>query len=276
MFGYVRILKPELLVKDYECYKGFYCGLCHSLRDTYGLRGQVTLTYDMTFLVLLLSSVYDLAVKEEHKRCIIHPAGKRRVIRTEAADYAADINMLLSYYHFVDDKQDEHSLAASLGVQMYRGQSRRLEQHYPRQARAIAEGMQRLHLLEQEDCRNVSALADCFGRMLAEVFVWKEDGLADFFRETGYYLGKFIYIMDAFEDLPKDTHKERFNPYLGTDRRELLPQVEEQLLTEIAAAGAAFEKLPCLEYRDIMRNILYAGVWNRFDRIKQELQKEEQ
>lgn len=96
------------------------------------------------------------------------------------------------------------------------------------------------------------------------------------FRETGYYLGKFIYIMDAFEDLPEDTHKERFNPYLGTDRRELLPQVEEQLLTEIAAAGAAFEKLPCLEYRDIMRNILYAGVWNRFDRIKQELQKEEQ
>ena len=180
MFGYVRIRKPELLVKDYECYKGFYCGLCHSLRDTYGLRGQVTLTYDMTFLVLLLSSVYDLAVKEEHKRCIIHPAGKRRVIRTEAADYAADINMLLSYYHFVDDKQDEHSLAASLGVQMYRGQSRRLEQHYPRQARAIAEGMQRLHLLEQEDCRNVSALADCFGRMLAEVFAWKEDGLADF------------------------------------------------------------------------------------------------
>ena len=100
MFGYVRIRKPELLVKDYECYKGFYCGLCHSLRDTYGLRGQVTLTYDMTFLVLLLSSVYDLAVKEEYKRCIIHPAGKRRVIRTEAADYAADINMLLSYYHF--------------------------------------------------------------------------------------------------------------------------------------------------------------------------------
>ena len=139
MFGYVRIRKPELLVKDYECYKGFYCGLCHSLRDTYGLRGQVTLTYDMTFLVLLLSSVYDLAVKEEYKRCIINPAGKRRVIRTEAADYAADINMLLSYYHFVDDKQDEHSLAASLGVQMYRGQSRRLEQHYPRQARAIAE-----------------------------------------------------------------------------------------------------------------------------------------
>ena len=175
MFGYVRIRKPELLVKDYECYKGFYCGLCHSLRDTYGLRGQVTLTYDMTFLVLLLSSVYDLAVKEEYKRCIIHPAGKRRVIRTEAADYAADINMLLSYYHFVDDKQDEHSLAASLGVQMYRGQSRRLEQHYPRQARAIAEGMQRLHLLEQEDCRNVSALADCFGCMLAEVFAWKED-----------------------------------------------------------------------------------------------------
>ena len=81
---------------------------------------------------------------------------------------------------------------------------------------------------------------------------------------------------DDFEDLPEDTHKERFNPYLGTDRRELLPQVEEQLLTEIAAAGAAFEKLPCLEYRDIMRNILYAGVWNRFDRIKQELQKEEQ
>ena len=97
-----------------------------------------------------------------------------------------------------------------------------------------------------------------------------------FFGKPDIIWVKFIYIMDAFEDLPEDTHKERFNPYLGTDRRELLPQVEEQLLTEIAAAGAAFEKLPCLEYRDIMRNILYAGVWNRFDRIKQELQKEEQ
>ena len=167
MFGYVRIRKPELLVKDYECYKGFYCGLCHSLRDNYGLRGQVTLTYDMTFLVLLLSSVYDLAVKEEHKRCIIHPVGKRRVIRTEAANYAADINMLLSYYHFVDDKQDEHSLAASLGVQMYRGQSRRLEQHYPRQARAIAEGMQRLHLLEQDACRSICVERRRIGRFFS-------------------------------------------------------------------------------------------------------------
>ena len=74
MFGYVRIRKPELLVKDYECYKGFYCGLCHSLRDTYGLRGQVTLTYDMTFLVLLLSSVYDLAVKEE---AMHYPSGRQ-------------------------------------------------------------------------------------------------------------------------------------------------------------------------------------------------------
>ena len=107
MFGYVQIRKPELKIKDYDTYHSFYCGLCHILYERFGIRGQVTLTYDMTFLVLLLSSYYESEVKTEKRRCIVHPARAHVERMTEMTAYGADMNVLLTYFHFVDDKQDE-------------------------------------------------------------------------------------------------------------------------------------------------------------------------
>lgn len=267
MFGYIRIRKPELKVKDYECYKGFYCGLCHALRSGYGWRGQMTLSYEMSFLVILLSSVYDLPVTEKQRRCCLHPFKRQRTIATEAAGYAADLNVLLSYYHFRDDEQDEPSLRSFFWVLAYRRLCRGVTLRYPRQAKALRRGLKRLAALEKSDSPDSGALADCFGRILAELFVWREDGLQRYFREMGYHLGRFIYWMDAYEDLPEDKKKHRFNPYTDVPEKVLDGQVREALLDAAAAAGAAFEKLPCLAYQDILRNILYVGVWNRFDAI---------
>ena len=87
MFGYVQIRKPELKIKDYDTYHSFYCGLCHILYERFGIRGQVTLTYDMTFLVLLLSSYYESEVKTEKRRCIVHPARAHVERMTEMTAY---------------------------------------------------------------------------------------------------------------------------------------------------------------------------------------------
>ncbi|MBR1741944.1 MAG: hypothetical protein IJ733_08770, partial [Lachnospiraceae bacterium] len=99
MFGYVQIRKPELKIKDYEVYHGFYCGLCSVLKEQYGFLGEFTLTYDMTFLVILLSSVYDLPVQKRKERCLIHPAKKHLKLINEATEYVAHFNILLAYYH---------------------------------------------------------------------------------------------------------------------------------------------------------------------------------
>jgi len=86
MFGYVNIYKPELKVKDYYKYKAYYCGLCRALKDRYGTIGQMTLTYDMTFLIILLSSLYESSTKSEEHRCMIHPVKKQTILRNEITE----------------------------------------------------------------------------------------------------------------------------------------------------------------------------------------------
>ena len=95
MFGYVMIDKPELKVKDFELYRSFYCGLCRELREKYGIRGQISLNYDMTFVVLLLSALYESPVRKGTTRCAVHPAVKQQVRKTEFTSYGADMNILL-------------------------------------------------------------------------------------------------------------------------------------------------------------------------------------
>ena len=87
VFGYVQIRKPELKIKDYSIYHGFYCGLCERLRDKYGLKGRITLTYDMTFMAVFLSSLYDAENIVAEKRCIMHPAKKQKIIYNQYTDY---------------------------------------------------------------------------------------------------------------------------------------------------------------------------------------------
>ena len=107
MFGYISINKAEMKFKDYDVYHSYYCGLCKVLKECYGRRGQVTLSFDMTFLVILLSSLYEPKEEEMRKRCLIHPAKKQYMIQNEVSVYASDMNILLTYDHLKDDWDDE-------------------------------------------------------------------------------------------------------------------------------------------------------------------------
>ena len=98
MFGYVVINKPELKFKEFDVYKGYYCGLCHCLKERYGITGQVTLTYDMTFLSLLLTSLYEAPVTDEHHRCFSLPPWKHLILNSSFPDYGADLNVFLAFF----------------------------------------------------------------------------------------------------------------------------------------------------------------------------------
>ena len=116
MFGYIVIHKDELKVKDYNRYNSFYCGVCRSLRNNYGLPGQITLNYDMTFLAILLSGLYEDDTKTVMRHCIIHHVKKHGEISNEYTDYAAAMNILLSYYKLKDNWNDDKSLKSNIGA----------------------------------------------------------------------------------------------------------------------------------------------------------------
>ena len=107
MFGYVTICEPELKVKDLKKYRAYYCGLCRELKEEYGFMGQMTLTYDMTFAIILLSSLYENVADMEMHRCKVHPVKKQMMLRNEITSYAAAMNVLLAYYHMDDDWRDD-------------------------------------------------------------------------------------------------------------------------------------------------------------------------
>lgn len=109
MFGYIVMNKPEIKFKDFDLYRSFYCGLCRELKSKYGISGQISLTYDMTFVVILLSALYESPTQKGSTRCIIHPVCKQPVRRNTVTEYAADMNVLLTYYKCRDDWEDEKS-----------------------------------------------------------------------------------------------------------------------------------------------------------------------
>ena len=252
MFGYVTIYEPELKVKDLKKYKAYYCGLCRMLKEKYGFMGQMTLTYDMTFAVILLSSLYENASEAERHRCKVHPIKKQMMLRNEITDYAAAMNVLLAYYHMEDDWQDDRKVTSLMTKSMIHGKVR-----------------QELSSCEKEECTDIDRTAGCFGRLMEELFVYREDIWERNLRKMGFFLGKFIYIMDAYEDLPEDLKKGRYNPLrdmYGKDDYE--GRMKQILCMMIAESTAEFERLPCLLDVDILRNILYDGVWNRYNKIQ--------
>ena len=137
MFGYVLINKPELKIREFERYRSYYCGLCHALNEDYGLFGRLTLNYDMTFLVMLLSDLYDEEDKTEYSRCILHPVHKHCSRRNEITEYCADMCILLTYYKCADDWNDEKKLSKKLWAGRLKRKCRTISEKYPPKSELI-------------------------------------------------------------------------------------------------------------------------------------------
>lgn len=261
MFGYVMANKPELKIREFNRYKGFYCGLCRCLKETNGRTSQITLTYDMTFLIMLLSSLYEPREREEKHRCMIHPGKKQLMICNEITTYAADMNVLLSYYHFLDDWEDEKSIKGLCASRVFAGRAKKIAGKYPEKAELIQEKLHRLAELEQQGVTEPDEISRPFGELMAGLFVYCEDAFRDILERFGFFLGKYIYLLDAWMDLEKDREHGSFNPFLELSEEEGGEEsVRKMLDGTMRMAIAEFEKLPLEQDLPILRNILYEGV----------------
>ena len=274
MFGYVTVCEPELKMKDFRTYRSYYCGLCQSLKEKYGFSGQMTLTYDMTFAIILLTSLYECRTHTEQHRCKAHLVKKQMMRRNEITEYAADMNLLLAYYHLEDDWADEKKPGALAAKSLLQRKAKGISHRYPRQSRIFKKALGAIHRCERENCKDLDRISGYFGKMMAEILVYQKDVWEKTLRKIGFFLGKFIYLMDAYEDLEEDLKKGCYNPLAHLWKE---PDYEERikniLCMMIAECSAEFEKLPCLLDVDILRNILYDGVWNRYRLIQMKKNK---
>ena len=276
MFGYVVANKPELKMREFYKYKAYYCGLCKVLREKYGFLGQLTLTYDMTFLVILLTSLYENKSELEEKRCVVHPMKKQRMLYSEITEYAADMNIILTYYKFVDDWKDDKSKIGLVGFHALRKTYLQLEERYPEKCPVIRKSMKLLQQCEERDEQNIDVISRYFGELMSELFVYKQDVWEKTLRRMGFYLGKFIYIMDAYDDVEKDIQGGNYNPLISLYKeKDFDERCRDMMNFVLAECTSQFERLPCIEDAEILRNILYAGVWNKFDKKLTEKNKEE-
>lgn len=278
MFGYIYVNEQELKLKEYTAYRSFYCGLCRNLHKRYGRTAQMMLNYDLTFLAILLNGLYEPETVTEEHHCIPHPFHKHPMICNEAVDYAADMSVLLSYQKLMDDWEDEHRIAGKAAAGLLHSDYQKLCSRYPRQAAAVEENIRLLREAEKKNDREIDYAAGLNGRYLAEIFVWKEDGWQEYLHSMGFYMGKFIYLMDALEDIEKDKKRGNFNVFAeyGTvwgNEKEL--QIREILMSMMTEASRAFEQLPILENAEIIRNILYSGVWTRYMAMKKKAEGKE-
>lgn len=262
MFGTVMADFSHMEEERQQRYKACYCGLCRTLQKEYGLIPRLTLNYDMTFLILLLSSLYEPEENSEKKRCPVHPAKSRDSWTTSYTSYAAAMNVALAYYKAMDDWQDERNLLRRIFAGLLAPKLKQIQNKYPRQCSAMKEGLARLSQLEKQNILDPDAAAAAFGRITGECFVPNpEDFWANSLRQLGDNLGRFIYLSDALLDLDEDRKHRRYNPLLS-----LVSQGEEDSLLPalnltIGDCASQLERLPLVQDLDILRNIIYSGVW---------------
>ena len=278
MFGYVKINKPEMKVKEYEAYRGLYCSLCRSLGKNFGVLSRLTLSYDITFLLLVRLSL-GLMVPEFRKgRCPFSPSKKCNycINGEEELRFSAAVSMMLFYYKIKDNIADGSFFRKMLmyiilpyALLKYR----KAEKMYPDVAKMIEEGMLRQSETEKTKTPLTDKAAHESADILGKIFAYGfSDEKAKAYR-FGYGIGKFVYLADAADDIVKDIKNKSYNPFV--EKYKLIKEPDEEIKKEIegtlnmSAAGAAeaFSEIEKKTLTPIVENIIYDGLENTMKTI---------
>lgn len=265
MFGYVRANVAGLTDEQKSRYRAYYCGLCRALKERHGQLGRLALTYDMTFLTMFLSSLYEPEEASGTMRCVTHPAKPHPYVRNTVTDYAADMTIALTYHKCMDDWHDDGKRTAKVYGDALTRAYARVKADWSRQTAAIEEGMKSLSLVEKQREPSPDAAANCFAQLMAELFVMKEDYWHNALRSFGAALGRYIYLVDAACDWDEDKKRGSYNPVILMDKQP--EDMREYLTCALGQASAAFEALPMVQDEDILKNILYSGIWQSYNEM---------
>lgn len=268
MFGFILPNIESLEDGEKKRYRAAYCGVCRSLKQRYGQLPRVTVSFDMTFLALVLGSLYEPQETKGAARCPLHPAKPQAFAQSEYSNYAADLSVAFAYHKLLDDWHDDHTIKSRAAAFALAGAYRKAKKRIPQECRAIEEALAEIQdmekqLLEQSESLPLDAPANRFGLLLGDIFAHKNDFWVTDLRRFGARLGKFVYVMDAAMDLEEDLRTGSYNPFKYMDHD---PQALRDNLEYLAASMTeVFERLPLERDLHLLRSVLYAGVWQRFE-----------
>ncbi len=278
MFGYVRPFKSELLVREYDQYKAAYCQLCRALKEHYGRAASFTLSYDCTFYALLMLSTREARLSLHHGRCVMNPLKRCDFLESDGEAYhkAAALSVLLTYHKLRDNLEDDSffkSLGSRLFLPFVSRKARKAAEEYPFLAQEAQKAMDGQRQAE-ENAGGVDACAEPTANLLAALF--KElacDSLQGAALERfGYFLGRWVYLMDAADDLLDDLKEGAFNPFIPrlglSGKTELTPQerkAADQACNQTLNATAAqmllaFNLVELRNFGPILENVVTKGL----------------
>ncbi len=280
MFGYIITSKEHLGEDDYKTFCSYYCGLCKSMGKHCSHASRLGLSYDLTFLLIVLSSVIQDENTTSLKRCIIHPSKKKSVIEDNCiTEYCSMMSTLLSYEKCVDDIHDEKSIKALLGMLLYRGAYRKAFKKHHDTSLYIRERLKELSELEKQNIRDIDLVADKFALILQKLFT------PDFINDEksrrqlewfGYNIGRWIYIIDALNDLERDYKTNNYNPLLSDDIKDIeeycvgvYQKIETSLTFTLENAAEAFDLMKLYRNHELLENMIYISLPARQAQIVQ-------
>ena len=287
MLGYIRADAPELRLRDSECYRAIYCGLCRQMGKCTGQCSRLSLSYDFAFLAAFRMSLTNEKITLEKKRCLVHPFKKRNMaMHSPTLSYCADASAILTYHKCRDDVDDEKGfkkLRARAASGFFSSAYRRARHRYPTLDATVKALLGELRQYEKDTTAvpSADAPAAIFANLMAAVCAEGLKGTeARIATSFGRAIGHWIYLVDAADDYRDDLASGSFNPFVrlfgDSMTEENAAGIAISLKRYLADAESAFlliDTFPAPEVREILCNILYLGLPKVADRILEQAWK---
>ena len=294
MLGYVQIFKPDLKVREYEIYMGYYCGVCKYIGKEYGQLPRMALSYDAAFLALLLACVDEEPDAPAAEHCIAHHIKNKTIIRNAAVEYAGDVMLILAWYKMLDDAHDEGKIYAKATLRLLGRLHKKLQKKYPDLCDGIEINLAKLNGLEEAKCESLDEAAESFSKIMEVIFregarsLYPDSGeLHETFGRIGYHMGKWIYLIDAVDDIEENIESGAYNPLLyrfdyegqvsgNADmlfetaqqfRDRIRGDLEFNLYHYLAVLSEQTESLDIKKNRGIIDNVIYFGMNRKTEEI---------
>ncbi|QSX04698.1 hypothetical protein JYG23_08245 [Sedimentibacter sp. zth1] len=237
-----------------------------NMKKNYSNLSRLTLNYDMTFLILILSSLYEVEDRTEKKRCITHPIEKQLIIQNEITDYAAAMNIMLAYYNCKDNWIDEKDFKSLVFSKLINHNFDKTVKLYEEKQKFIKKSLDNLQELEKKNCDNIDDVSNEFGYLMGELMVYKNDNWEKILRNVGFFLGKYIYILDAYLDVETDKKNNSYNPFLNikfNKEQNIDSFANDAMLLNLSFLHQEIDKLPLIKDKGIIDNIILSGIMSK-------------
>lgn len=277
MFGYVIPDKPNMFMKDYYNYKAYYCGLCKSIGEKCGQCMRFTTNYDVTFLNILAHAVKGIEPVYHNEACILSPKKKQIVVNDDLTKQIVDINTLLTNYKLIDDKEDGGISAKAIAKKLVVNKRyKKARAKFPELDLCYNESYSKLRKLELENCESADRLADPFATMLKEsIKALLNSDYNEYIGNLLYNIGRWVYFMDAIDDIEEDYKKKQFNPFLVNynfvDKETFLKDKGDDLdFLLMSAYNNICDNYNNIEIKvneGVLTNILWYGILSRTKEI---------